>query len=179
MVFQNLHLISLCAKGDARAQKQLYDELNGYIMFIIKRYSSDECEDIFQETFIKIFNNIDQVKEPFYFIKWAKQIAINTSINYLKKKPKFDEFNQEVNRSIEIDEVINKLEIEDIIAIINQLDKPYNIVLNMYLIDDLSHEDISTTLCITQSHSRVILTRAKQMLNKKLIAIYSNKNIAI
>ena len=71
--------------------KELYSE-------IIRRYeqklahylrkfvsSPDELEDILQETFIKIYRNLNDFDADRKFSSWVYRIAHNEAVNYLKK----------------------------------------------------------------------------------------------
>ncbi|WP_421893553.1 RNA polymerase sigma factor [Marinoscillum sp.] len=54
------HLIQEILKGDRRAQGRFYDEFSPLVMGICVRYmkSHEAASDVFQEAFVKIFNNL-------------------------------------------------------------------------------------------------------------------------
>jgi RNA polymerase sigma-70 factor (ECF subfamily) len=48
----------------------------------------DDANDVLQNTFIKIFNNINTFKENSSIYTWMYRIATNESLNYINKKAK-------------------------------------------------------------------------------------------
>jgi len=48
--------------------------------------NKDEAEDITQEVFLKVWNNIRKYKYEYSFKTWLLTIARNTAIDYLRKK---------------------------------------------------------------------------------------------
>lgn len=81
-------LIEQAAKGNPKALYQLYDKYAGALFGVILRMCRNKAlaEDLLQETFIKIWNNIhkyDSTKGRFY--TWAYRIAKNTTLNSLRK----------------------------------------------------------------------------------------------
>lgn len=167
-------IISNILNGKKNASKDLYDLLSPIVMGICKRYigKNDSCNDVFQESFIKIFNSIGNFKGDSQLKTWASSITINTSINFLKKENKMkfliDYNNDNIPETTEID-IENKIEIEPELALdwINELPENYRIVMNLF-IDNKSHEEISTILNISSSSSRVTLNRARGVLKNRL-----------
>lgn len=81
----------LC-NGDKQALYVLYDRYGGALYGVILRMCRDEqrAQDLLQETFIKIWENISTFNsEKGKFYTWANRIARNTTLNYLRKKDKF------------------------------------------------------------------------------------------
>src|SRR6478736_1889780 len=81
-------LIRKCAKRDPSAQKILYEMFSKKVMATCLRYvnSRFEADDVFQETFIKIFNNIDQFSNKGSLEGWMRRIAANTALKYIQKE---------------------------------------------------------------------------------------------
>ncbi|MCB0802878.1 MAG: RNA polymerase sigma factor, partial [Flavobacteriales bacterium] len=48
----------------------------------------DEAQDVLQESFIKMFNQIDSYREESSFGAWFKRIVVNSSLNHIKKRNK-------------------------------------------------------------------------------------------
>ena len=46
----------------------------------------EDCEDILQETFMKVLRNIDQLRDPGKFSTWLSIIAINLSLNFVQQR---------------------------------------------------------------------------------------------
>lgn len=49
----------------------------------------DKSMDLLQDTFVKAFNSLEQLKDPDKFTPWVKQIAVNNALQYVKKKGPF------------------------------------------------------------------------------------------
>lgn len=80
-------VISRLSLGDDTSLYQLYDKYSGALFGVILRMCRDktQAEDLLQETFIKIWNNIDAYdasKGRFY--TWAYRIARNTTLNSMR-----------------------------------------------------------------------------------------------
>ncbi|MFC1492440.1 RNA polymerase sigma factor [candidate division KSB1 bacterium] len=80
-------LIRNCASGDTEAFDLLFKKyakpLTHFIYNII--YDRDRAEDIFQDTFLKVYENSGKFNDKFKFSTWIYRIALNLSINELKR----------------------------------------------------------------------------------------------
>jgi RNA polymerase sigma-70 factor, ECF subfamily len=76
-------------KGDARNEILLilYDRYRNLILKICRHYlkSGDLPYDAFHDTFIKIAQNLDKLRNPGVFKGWAMRIARNVCVDYLRK----------------------------------------------------------------------------------------------
>lgn len=135
-------LIKLCKKNKRTAQNLLFERFEGYLMGICKRYAAnqEEAKDIFQEAFIKIFKGIKKTKKIDSLPAWLSRVTVNTAINYYHKNFKhqnhysyetqLDDFQQD-----DYIQIIEKMDVEYLTRLINQLPEGYRIVFNMYMID--------------------------------------------
>ena len=59
-MLENKDLIEACIKGDRQAQRNLYDLFSKRMYVVCLRYtkSQQEAEDVLQDSFIKVFNNL-------------------------------------------------------------------------------------------------------------------------
>ncbi len=77
-------------KGNERAFKQLYEKYASYALrtaYAITRNSSD-ASDVVQETFIRIYRNIDSFDVEKPFSSWFYQILLNESRRLLARRKK-------------------------------------------------------------------------------------------
>ncbi|MFC1733306.1 RNA polymerase sigma factor [candidate division KSB1 bacterium] len=81
-------LFRQCAHGDQDTFEILFKkyarQLVYFIYQIIQDY--DRAHDLFQDTFLKILENIDKYDDRYRFSTWIYRIALNLSINELRKK---------------------------------------------------------------------------------------------
>jgi RNA polymerase sigma factor (sigma-70 family) len=84
-------IIELCAKHDRKAQQLLYDRYSRLLLGVCMRYASDkaEAEDILQESFLKIFFNIQEFAGSGSFIGWLRKVTVNTAITHYHKNLKY------------------------------------------------------------------------------------------
>ncbi len=165
------NIIHLCRKGDAKAQKVLFDHLKGRLMGICLRYSpsAEEAKDIFQEAVIKIFKSLGGDPRIENFMGWAVRITVNTAIDHYKKRRKemFVYYMDDESPTDLSDDELNaleKMEAEEVIQLVESLPFHHSIVFNMFMIEGYSHREIADQLSIAESTSRVLLTRAKKAL---------------
>lgn len=177
-------ILSGCRKNERNSQKELYNLLRGFAMKICYRYTNalEECEETVNEGFVKLFRNIRQFDETrqedtLLSLKgWFKRILINTCIDHYRKN------NSSVNGhtlSHESELIpdhgengIDVLSYKEIIEAIRLLSPAYRAVFNLFVIEGLSHEEISKTLDISVGASKSNLSKARDNLRKLLL----NKN---
>jgi RNA polymerase sigma factor (sigma-70 family) len=178
MVDSNINeakLIADCQRGDRIAQKQLYNLYAGKMMGVCLRYCKDreKAKDLLHDGFLKVYSHIDSFESKGSFEGWVRRIMINTALEYLRKQS--DEgYHLEIEEAFSLTNgdysVLEKLQAEEIIEVIQQLPAVYRIVFNLYVIEGYSHKEIAKEMQLTESSSRVYLTRAKQLLQEKLMA---------
>lgn len=161
----DIDILTGCIEGNRIAQQQLYETFSPTMFGICLRYSKDyhSAEDLLQDGFIKVYNNVDRYKGSGNFEGWMKRIFINTAIEaYRKNLKKVTSPLQEetFNHAIEED-VLDKLAADDLLKIIQLLPKGYRTVFNLYCIEGYSHKEISEMLGISEGTSKSQLARAK------------------
>ncbi len=163
-------LIKMCLRADRKAHKMFFDLYAGKLMTICRRYgrTTEEAEDMLQESFIRIFSNLSKFNSDGSLEGWVRRITVNTSIKYLQKKS-----NRKKTESIEGVSVrqfspnkLDLLQAEDLMLIINKLPDGYRAVFNLYEIEGYSHKEVADLLKISESTSRSQLTKAKKMLRQ-------------
>ena len=165
-------LIKGCKQKDRVAQKQLYNLLLPYLNAICRRYLTNpsDLKDTLQETFIKVFSNINQYDPGRgQFKTWAVKIAINCTLKYNQKMRKLptDELIADQHFQILNPEVLKKLSDEDLLTFFKTMPKSYYEVFNLHVIDGFSHKEIAMMLGIGEDLSRKRLSRARAWLASK------------
>lgn len=123
-----------------------------------------------QETFIKIFRNIDKYKPQGSFEAWVKRVSINKAIEIYRraKRMVYIESYDEVQEPSFDPNVIQKLGAEEITGLINKLPDGYKMIFNLYAVEGYTHVEISDMLGIAQGTSKSQYARAKSHLVKML-----------
>ncbi len=166
-------LIKGCRKGDARAQRQLYDLYSSKMYAVCYRYVRHpmEAEDVLIMGFTKIFERIHQFREEGSFEGWIRRIMVNEALTWLRKSramyPEIDL--EQAHLEVDYEKAADRLEAEDLLRMIAELPAGYRVVFNMYAIDGYSHKEIAEKLGINENTSKSQLSRARAYLQKMLM----------
>jgi len=170
-------LIELLKKNSESAFVELYNRYSPVLFGICLRYSKErtEAEDILQESFIKIYENIDNFKSEGSLEGWLKRIVVNVSINHYRKKIK--ENTVSTDDEIRYEEIIpenvfSELTSKELIGLIQLLPEGYRIVFNLYAIEGFKHNEIAEMMGYTESTSKTQLMKAKKLLQQHVFKLY-------
>lgn len=165
-------LIKGCLREDRDAQRELYKRFSGKMMAVCLRYAGNrmEAEDMLQEGFIKVFDNIGKFKSEGSLEGWVRRIMVNTSINKIRsQKVRFEELGEENDDFLHHDKsIIDRMSEKDILNLVSQMPSGYRYVFNMYAIEGLSHKEIAANLGIEEASSRSQYAKAKKYLQQQL-----------
>jgi len=147
--------------------KRYQDKLERYIRRLGS--STEQSQDIVQDTFIKTFQNLKSFNSKYKFSSWIYRIAHNEAINLFKKESKYQKFSfsdwlSEVlpsSSNVE-EEVTEKLDLEQLKKKLSKLDLKYKEVLILYYLEDKKYKEISRILKIPTSTVGIRLKRAKK-----------------
>ena len=174
----NLHIRG-CTLNIRESQKRIYNSFYSYGMAICDRYSKrkEDSIEIFNDGFLKIFKEIHRYKPSYAdevnsFKGWLRKIMIYTAIDHCRKYNKHY-FTAELDTSLnhfpaENENAFDMISYDEIIRAIRELSPAYRTVLNLFIIDGFSHEEISNKLSISVGTSKSNLSKARQQLQKIL-----------
>lgn len=177
MVSPTEEIIKGCRKQDTKAQLKFY---NLYYKMVYNTcykilYNAMDAEDAMQESFIKAFAKIDILGDA-PLEAWLRRIAINTSIDKLKKKHTIE---------IELDEKLPVLDdepdneeevvwkVEQVKKAIALLPDSYRLIITLHLLEGYDYDEISSILMIKQATARAQFARARY----KLIELLKQQDI--
>lgn len=159
-----------CKKGDARAERALFDYTSNQLKAVAVRYLADAhgAEDVLQETYIRIFKNIQKFNyiNDAATIGWMRQITATEAIRYLKRSKRWgksDELKPKP-QSFEMDVAFD----DQLFKILLLLPSKQRLVFNMYAMEGYSHKEIANLLGIAESSSRSLLTRSRSFLKSQV-----------
>ena len=175
-------IVDACVRGDRVSQEVLYKSFYGKMITVCMRYArnKEEAYDILQEGFIKVFKKIKNYEKKGSLEGWIRRIMANTAIDHIRKKKDFylssDELYEMDNLADESDlyaemEEFVKLKAEVIINLIQKLSPAYRTVFNMYIIENMTHQEIAEYLKISIGTSKSNLAKAKIKL-KEMVSTY-------
>lgn len=138
-----------------------------------------KAQDALQETFIRIFRSFNTYNpDKGALTTWMRKIAVNCCLRSLSKK------NLEIsNLSIvdydqrySIDAIaVSNLQRDDLLELVKSLPDGYRQVFNLAVIEGYSHREIGELLGIKEVSSRSNLSRAKDLLRKKISELNSRE----
>jgi RNA polymerase sigma-70 factor (ECF subfamily) len=144
------------------------------------RYAKDraEAEDMLQEGFIKVFQNIAKFKNEGSFEGWIRRIMIFTAINWFKHRSrKFQEDLDQVGYDAPFeDDIVSRISAKEIVALVQQMPEGYRMVFNLYAVEGYTHREISELLGIAEGTSKSQYSRAKQYMQAALAKHYQILN---
>ncbi len=114
--------------------------------------SHDDADDVLQNTFIKIFKNIDNFKGDSKLYSWMYRIATNEAITFINKKAKeqhqdVSDYKHHLISNLNSDLWFSGDEIQYILQqAIATLPEKQQLVFNMKYFDDLKYHEISDIL---------------------------------
>jgi len=167
-----LELIKACIDGNSSAQNKLYQLFSGKLFAICSRYSSSEeqAKDMFQDSFIRIFQKLPDFRFEGSFEGWMKRITVNQCLDNIRrdKSNLFDDLEQLEVLDIQTNSAVEDLQIKDLIQLLSKLPQGYRTVFNLYAIEGYSHQEIAVALNITESTSKTQLFKARKWLQQRL-----------
>ena len=81
-------LVEWAKQGDNYAFDQLFNRYRDSIriLYTQRTGSVEDAEDLLQETFVKVYLNLDTYKNEYTFGQWVYTIARNSFIDYVRKR---------------------------------------------------------------------------------------------
>lgn len=174
-------LAQRAARQDPEAQYQLYRLTAGYLTAVGRRYVCDaqDLKDVLQDSYLKIFSQLHRFsyRGPGSLRAWTTRIVVNEAISLLRQRERMDSLSGEADLSNLPEEEISENDMdhlppEVLQTMVRELPTGYRTVLNLYVFEDKSHQEIARLLGIKESSSASQLHRARQMLARKIKAYW-------
>ena len=163
----NTDLVEQCIRGSRDAQYSLYRKYSSAMYNICLRMlgTKMDAEDVLQTAFVDIFQNLKKFRGESSIGSWIKRIVINNCLNHIKKNKVIinDLSENEYELATEEEEKV-QYDIQAVHKAIMKLPEGYRVVLNLYLLEGYSHEEIGNILDVTTSTSKSQYSRAKAKL---------------
>lgn len=126
------------------------ERLYWHIRNIVKNH--DDSDDVLQNTFLKVYRNIDQFKGDSKLYSWMYRIATNESITFLNKKSRrlkitSEELQNQIIDNLESDVYFEGDEIQlKLQKAIAKLPEKQQLVFNMKYFEELKYREMSEIL---------------------------------
>lgn len=165
-------LIKRCVANERQAQERLYRQHADKMYNVCLTYAKDEDEacDILQEGFIKVFRNLDSYSFNGSFEGWVRKIMVNTALLFYQKRKKETENLSVYKTFVEssIDNLLDKLNADELISLVNQLPVKAGMVLKLFAIEGYEHKEIAELMGISEGTSKSQLNRARGLLKEAI-----------
>lgn len=144
------------------------------------RYAADveQADDILQESFIRVFEQLSQYTDQGNLVGWIYRITVNTALQSYRKQKTMrayhDDFGTE-QESHAVNESIENLQMDALLAKIQELPNGFRIVFNLRAIDGYSHKEIAEMLNISEGTSKSQYARAKKQLQRMILEEQTNE----
>lgn len=168
-------LIERVKKGDCEAFSPLIERYKMLVYRLVYRMlgNRDDTEDLVQEVFIKAYNSIKSFKSGSPFSPWLSKIAVNLTINFIKKEKRghlesLDRVQNQIssNKDDPVEMTRSKLLKEKIQEAMSRLPEIYRAVLVLRIEEELSYEEIGKILNIPKGTVMSRLARARECLKE-------------
>ncbi len=177
----------ICCMNDTELINQILNGNRNAFTFLVNKYQKlvvhitgrliqrqDELEDICQEVFLKVYQNLGKYRNECKLSTWIATIAYNTSINYLRKYKKGDEVNPDDSSALRnlTDFKQAEYEQEDLHRYLREqielLPVHYRTVLTLYHLEEFSYQEIEQITGMPEGTIKSYLFRAKALIKEKL-----------
>lgn len=178
-------LVAEAKKGDQAASTRLYEMTSKKYYAVVwqmmgGRRSSDEALDVLQDSYIKIFQHMDTLREPENFVAWGKQIVIHTALNYLRKDEpvyvdsdaELDLASPEENLSEEMnpEAVYDNKETSRLVReILNELPEVQRICIYLFYMQDYSVHEIAEELNVSENTVKSRLNYGRKKIKERVL----------
>ena len=174
-------------RGDNAAMRVFCSLYVPHLKAICTRYvtDSEDASDVLQETLISIVTHISD----FHYLgqgslkAWATRIAVNESLNYIRRNRRQEltlqeQYIDDIAEEEEEDPPIEDIPPEVIQQMVRQLPTGYRTVFNLYVFEDKSHQEIAQLLGTSVKTSISQLHKAKNLLAQMIQTYHDNKRNA-
>ncbi len=128
---------------------------------------SDVANDLLQETFLKVWQNLDKFRNQSMISTWIYRIAVNTCLTYLKKEKRAakEELTPNIIERVEDEPSEKNEQIATLYQCISKLEENERLIITMVM-DEVPYPEIADISGISEGNLRVKIHRIKQKLTQ-------------
>jgi RNA polymerase sigma factor (sigma-70 family) len=157
------------------SQEQIFKEIfqanSKKIYHLCFGYTGDDAaaNDLLQETFLKVWQNLDKFRNQSMISTWIYRIAVNTCLTYLKKEKRQakDELTPNIieNKEEDFADREKQEQVKTLYECISKLDENERIIITMVM-DEVPYPEIADVSGISEGNLRVKIHRIKHKLTE-------------
>lgn len=181
-------LVTKLKNADEQVFRQLVlqyqDKIFNTCISLVK--NAEDADDLTQEVFIEIFRSIHKFREDSLLSTWIYRIAVNKSLEHLRRMKRkrragiltwFNKENREVsNDAVDFNhpgvQVENEEQSRILFRAVEKLPESQKIAFTLHKLEGLSYEQIAAVMQKTLSSVESLMHRAKSNLKKELYEYY-------
>jgi RNA polymerase sigma-70 factor (ECF subfamily) len=177
IILTDQQLIALSLSGDSVAFDHLFNRYRGSVMQLYMQRTGgnrDDADDLIQDTFLKVYMNLERYNPAYTFGQWLFTIARNTFIDYLRKRqdnlPIDNVGKRQTNHSPQSslptpeESIINSQQKAQLDTYLEQMRPRYRRLIELRFFRDYSYEEIASELAIPLGTVKTQLHRAREQL---------------
>ncbi len=149
--------------------KSLSDGLYRVAYYILE--SENDAQDAVQDLFVKLWGNRDQLDTVLNFKAYCTTLMKNLCIDRLRKEQRVQgiEVGTDIVESRRVDEDYDAREkLERVLAAIERLPERQRDVMKMYVLEEMSYDEIAQKTGMTNLTLRVLLSNARKTLRSQI-----------
>ncbi|NOT76863.1 MAG: RNA polymerase sigma factor [Cyclobacteriaceae bacterium] len=160
-------LVRKSRNGDDQAFKALVMRHEGKVAGVVQSMlgATPEAEDVGQEVFVRFYQSMDKFKGESALSTYLIRIAINLSINEIKKRKKQNSLFTKEEAGLNVRTTDDKSDVKEVVAYeLKRLDPDFQSVVTLRLIEGYSTEETAELLGIPLGTVLSRLSRAQKKL---------------
>ncbi|MCR5444490.1 MAG: RNA polymerase sigma factor [Bacteroidales bacterium] len=168
MIADYAHILEGCRRHDRRAQRALYEAFAPMVMGVCMRYSTDRdaAQDLLQDSYVKVFESINQVRDPERLKTWVYKVAVNECLQRIRRQRPVVYADE-----VEIDGVqlpLDPFGAEEVVAALQRLAPAQRLAFNLVEVEGYTFEECAEQMRCSEVNVRALLSRAKACLREIL-----------
>lgn len=152
--------------------KEIFKSNSKKIYHLCYGYTGEEdsANDLVQETFLKVWQNLENFRNQAMISTWIYRIAVNTCLSWLRveKRQSKDELTDTIIETVREDLSDKNEQVALLYKCISKLEESERIIISMVL-DELPYPEIAEISGVSEGNLRVKIHRIKH----KLTEIYN------
>lgn len=189
-------IVNRIVQGDGSSFEKIVRDYQRLVCHVVSRMLSNpsDIEDICQEVFLKVFQNLHRFEFNSKLSTWIARIAFNTALNHLDKKKASlyaDAFETQDDAREEpplaegvwttpasTDDIVADWDTrERLMREIDRLPPAYRTALTLFHVEELSYDEIASVMNMSVGTLKSNIFRARKILKERLLAKYSEEEL--
>lgn len=160
-------VLARAQRGDMEAFAQIFQTFGHACFLLALRIlgQRQQAEDLVQEVFLKMMNNIRSYRGQAPFGAWLKRMAANACIDQLRRDRHFDTTDAEILLVQTPGAGAQAADAIDAWSLLAQLSPRARAVVTLHELEGYTHAELASLFGQSESYSKSILARALKRLN--------------